>query len=187
MGLTAGQPPNPDSTGKKMALHITIGVAEEWNSFGYFEATGLDQELPAHPNDSDWKQARECAYEDHDITVLYELGVADPHMIGLILPESSHLHPSQWFRPKRPADNGDFNQPMSVSRMLPRAVKVAPPTIKQAALDLRPPSASVLVVPDQRVSREQERDKEKADQLLHRQPVYNRRDTIKNSRPLVAR
>merc|ERR1711907_720795 len=108
--LAEGQPPNPDSTGEHMAMHITIGVAEEWHSFGYFEAQGIDQELPAHPHDSDWPQARECGFESHDIEVLYKLGVADPHMIALILPDSSHLHPSQWFCNKRPKDLADDYQ-----------------------------------------------------------------------------
>lgn len=161
--LAEGQPPNPSSTGEQMVMHITIEVAEEWDSFGYFEAQGIDQELPAHPHDSDWAQARECGFESHDISVLYKLGVADPHMISLILPESSHLHPTQWFCTKRPQDfaEGVQQQPMSVMRKMPQAVKVAPPTVKQGSTDLRSLSAAVLVVPDQRNLREKEKMKEK--------------------------
>jgi hypothetical protein len=64
----------------------------------------VDQELPAHPHDSDWEQVREAAFDHQEIEVLFELGIADPKMMGLILPESSHLHPSQWFRSRKPLD-----------------------------------------------------------------------------------
>ena len=57
---------------------------------------------------------RETAYEAKEIDVLFQLGIADPTMIGLILPESSHLHPSQWFCSRRAPDCDDnFQQPLT--------------------------------------------------------------------------
>lgn len=188
--LAVGQPPNPDSTGDHMAMHITIQVAEERCSFGYFEAAGIDQEIAAHPHDSDWEQARESAYEAKEIKVLFELGIADPHMIGLILPESSHLHPSQWFCSRRPQDceNGNFQQPLTVMRKAPRAVKVASPTMKQFSVDLRSPSAGVLVVPEQRSLRRFLMKKERGSfATLPGLLTYDARSQIQRKKPIVGR
>ena len=175
--------------GSVVCRYVTISVAEEYDSYGYFESQGIDAELPAHPYDSDWAQARESSMDDREVKVLFELGIADPHMIGLILPESSHLHPSQWFRSRKPLDDAeDYHQPLTVSRKMPRGPKFAPPTYKQFSVDFRSPSAGVLVVPDRRTALKTEKRKEKAAfAALPGQLTYERRKKELKKKPLVAR
>jgi len=187
--LAHGQPPNPDSTGEMMAMHATIAIAEEYDAYGYFEAMGVDQELPAHPHDSDWKQARESSFDCHEINVLFELGIADPHMIGLILPESSHLHPTQWFRSRKPIDcEEDYQQPLTVARKMPRAARIAPPTYKNFSVAGRSPAAGVLIVPDQRGLRKLEKQRERVSFAeLPGQLTYGRRKKEMSKKPLIAR
>merc|ERR1711865_490693 len=146
--LRCGKPPDPVSTGQEVAMHVAIGLAEEWNKFDYFSAAGIDGELPAHPNDSNWKMARENAYDVKSISVMYELGIANPDLVGRMLPVSSYLHPTQWF-----VNKNQQHKPrqMSVARRLPCRPKIAPMTVKHSAYHARSVGAdAILMVPDQK-------------------------------------
>merc|ERR1711865_228285 len=146
--LRCGKSPDPVSTGEEVALHVAIGVAEEWNSFDYFAASGIDTELPAHPNDSNWKMARENAYDLKSISVMFELGIANPDLVGNMLPVSSNLHPAQWFVDKKTQQRPHA---MSVARRLPCRPKIAPMTVKHSAYNARASGAdAILWVPDQK-------------------------------------
>jgi len=79
--LRTAKVPQNMCTGHEVACHIAIGVAQEWHKFSYFEATGLDQALPAHPNDSNWEMARENSYDYPAISMLYKLGIANPDLV----------------------------------------------------------------------------------------------------------
>ncbi|GAA4483370.1 hypothetical protein GCM10023094_34830 [Rhodococcus olei] len=74
-----------------MALHLILARAAALHSDGHFDDQ-LD-DLPAHPDDTDWASPLDYLFQDHDVLVLCESKTID---------DAVNLDPDDWFTPFEP-------------------------------------------------------------------------------------
>lgn len=98
--LSVGSEPLRTCIAEEMALYLVINLAERISPEGPDVLEGMIRMLPEHPDDLDWRMAREQLLLDTDVDYML-----DPQLDGLELPDSDvnrqlgigDYRPAAWF------------------------------------------------------------------------------------------